>query len=113
MPAGNYFCIPEQQKQLVVRISLGGIIATGISARAVRQHMSQWKSTGHTVKHSIAIGRPHVLTLLDFAVTSSIEQRTNIFLSELQEALFIAHEVDIDTTTISRALYRKGYTRKK
>ncbi|KAF9472992.1 hypothetical protein BDN70DRAFT_886343, partial [Pholiota conissans] len=76
MPAGNYCCIPGQQKQLVVRMSLRGMstkdisIATGISARAVS-------------------------------------------LSELQEALFIAHEGDIDTITISRALYRGGYTRKK
>ncbi|KAF9485789.1 hypothetical protein BDN70DRAFT_870672 [Pholiota conissans] len=120
MPAGDYCCVPGQQKQLVVRMSLRGMstkdisIATGISARAVSWLMSQWKSTGHTVKHSIAIGRPRVLTPLDLAYTESlIEQRTDVFLSELQEALFIAHEVDIDNITISHVLYRRGYTRKK
>jgi hypothetical protein len=37
----------------------------------------------------------------------------DIHRKELQYALFVAYNVDIEVSTITRVLYRRGFTRKK
>lgn len=74
MAAGNFRYIPEEQKKLVLTMSLRGMptkdiaSATGITARTIRRLLSRWKSTGETVKHPIDTGRPRVLTGLEICV---------------------------------------------
>lgn len=42
-----------------------------------------------------------------------IEKRPDIYVSELQNALFEVYGTEVDATTITRALYHRGFTRKK
>jgi len=42
-----------------------------------------------------------------------VEQQPDIYAKELQHALFTAYDVEVDATTITRALRRQGFTRKK
>ena len=41
-----------------------------------------------------------------------VEQRSDIYMKELQHALFAAYNVEVDGSTITRALHRRGFTRK-
>jgi hypothetical protein len=41
-----------------------------------------------------------------------VEKQPDIYARELQHALFVAYDVKVDTTTITRALHRHGFTRK-
>jgi hypothetical protein len=42
-----------------------------------------------------------------------IEQTPDIYLDEIQEYLYIQHDVDLSLATISRTLHRHGYGSKK
>ena len=42
-----------------------------------------------------------------------VEQTPDIYGIELQYALFVAYNVDVDVSTITRALHRRGFTWKK
>ena len=44
---------------------------------------------------------------------SLVEQTPDIYGRELQFALFVAYNVDVDVSTIMRALHRRGFTQKK
>jgi hypothetical protein len=44
---------------------------------------------------------------------SLVEQTPDIYGRELQHALFVAYNIDVDVSTITRALHRRGFTRKK
>jgi hypothetical protein len=72
--AGNFRYIPEEQKKLVLTMSLRGMnnkeieIATGIKTRTIRRLISLWKSTGQVVKCPAERGRPQGLTSLEVAV---------------------------------------------
>ena len=72
--AGNFRYIPEEQKKLVLTMSLRGMknreieAATGIKTRTIRRLISLWKSTGQVVKHPLETGRPRELTSLEVSV---------------------------------------------
>jgi len=44
---------------------------------------------------------------------SLVEKRPDIMVQEMQNALYIAYNVEVDGTTITRALRKRGFTRKK
>ena len=44
---------------------------------------------------------------------SVIERRPDAYAKELRHALFIAYNIDVNETTITRTLQRRGFTRKK
>jgi hypothetical protein len=66
--AGNFHYIPEEQKKLILTMSLRGMsnhgieIATGIKTRTIRRLIKLWKLTGQVVKHPLEGGRPRALT---------------------------------------------------
>ena len=72
---GNYRHISEDQKKLVITMSLRGMkgkdieLATGIKCRTIQWLISMWNSTGEVVKHSLERGRPQVLTSLEVLVS--------------------------------------------
>ncbi|KAF8954675.1 Homeodomain-like protein [Flammula alnicola] len=116
----SYRYIPEEQKQLVLTMSLRGmrvkdiVKATGICRRTVARIKGTWKSTGEVVRKSLENGRPRVLSSLEVSYLESLVERTpDIYGRELQYALFVAYNVDVDVSTITRALHRRGFTRKK
>ncbi len=76
MPAGNFRFIPEEQKKLVLMMSLRGMAnkdiasATGIADRTIRRLLRQWNQTGEVVKHPIQTGRPRIMSSLEVSVSS-------------------------------------------
>ena len=74
MSAGNFRFIPEEQKKLVLTMSLRGMAnkdiasAMGIADRTIRRLLRQWNQTGEVVKHPIQTGRPRVMSSLEVSV---------------------------------------------
>ena len=72
--AGNYRYISEEQKRLVLTMSLRGMTAkaikdaTGICERSTYRVRSTWNSSGQVVRHSLNHGRPRALTALEVLV---------------------------------------------
>ena len=77
--AGNYQYISEQEKKLVITMSLCGMkvkdieLATGIACHTIKRWRSLWKSTGKVVRHPLERGRPRVLTSLEVLVSVLLE----------------------------------------
>ncbi|PPQ97475.1 hypothetical protein CVT26_002823 [Gymnopilus dilepis] len=116
---GNYRYIPEEQKKLIITMSLRGmkvkdiVSATGICKTTVCGVRRMWKATGEVVAKPLDNGRPRVLTALEVSYLESlVEQQPDIYVHELQDALFKAYEKHVDGKTITRALRRQGLTRK-
>ena len=71
---GNYRFISEEQKRLVLAMSLRGVkvkdivSTTGICKRSVCRVRSTWKATGEVVRHSLDNGRPRILSSLEVLV---------------------------------------------
>ena len=112
--------------------------ATGISVRTVQRVRRLWLSTGRGAKHPLEKGRGRILTSLEVSVSdyslnsgftlqvlkaiillflqfleSLVEQRPDIYLKELQHALFVVYDVEVSNNTVNRALRNRGFTRKK
>ncbi len=72
--AGNFHYIPEEQKKLILIMSLRGMsnqeieIATGIKTWTIRRLIRLWKFTGQVVKHPLERGRPRALKSLEVSV---------------------------------------------
>ena len=71
---GNYRYIPEEQKKLIITMSLRGmkvkdiVSATGICKTTVCGVRRMWKATGEVVAKPLDNGRPRVLTALEVSV---------------------------------------------
>ncbi|KIJ91793.1 hypothetical protein K443DRAFT_75422, partial [Laccaria amethystina LaAM-08-1] len=114
---GNYPFISAEQKWLVLTMSLHGMLirdivsVTGICKRTMRRVRSTWKDTGDVVRRSLENGRQRSLSSLEVLYLESlVEKQPDIYARELQHALFMAYDVEVDTTTITRALHRHGFT---
>ncbi|KAF8203990.1 hypothetical protein BJ912DRAFT_941579 [Pholiota molesta] len=71
--------------------------ATGVSPRTISRILRLWKTTGQTAKHSLDKGRPRALTSLEVSyLVGLVERRPDIYVSELQQALFVAYDVEVD-----------------
>jgi transposase len=72
---GNYRFISEEQKRLVLTMSLRGmkvkdiVNMTGICKRSVCRVRSTWKATGEVVRPSLDYGRPRILSSLEISVS--------------------------------------------
>ncbi|KAF8811482.1 hypothetical protein BYT27DRAFT_7023783, partial [Phlegmacium glaucopus] len=115
-----YHYIPEAEKQLVLRMSHRGMTvkeimnATGMGRMTIFRIKSNWKHTGRVIHTSLENGRPRILSSLEVSYLESlVEQTPDIYGRELQYALFVAYNVDVDVSTIIRTLHRRGFTRKK
>lgn len=104
--------------------------ATGIGRMAIWRIKSNWRRTGRVVMRSLVHGRPRVLSSLEVSVSvfyhiavistytwkyleSLVEKTPDIYGGELQYALLVAFNIDVDVSTIRRALHRRGFTYKK
>jgi len=116
---GNRRHIPTEQKWLFITMSAHlkpkEIAAvTEYSVDAVRRTLRIWRKTGDVVCRPLQAGRPRVLSPLDIAYLESLIERTpDIYGSELKSALSQSRGVEVDESTITRSLHRRGYTRKK
>jgi hypothetical protein len=76
---GNYRFISEEQKQLVLTMSLRGALiknivsTTGICKRSVCRVLSTWRATGEVVRRrSLDNGRHRILSSLEVSVSGKI-----------------------------------------
>ncbi|EDQ98175.1 uncharacterized protein LACBIDRAFT_336207 [Laccaria bicolor S238N-H82] len=118
--SNNYRYIPPEQKQLIVTMHIRGTSttnieqSTGISTRTIRRILKLWNDTGRVMRQPLEPGRPRVLNSLEVEYLESlIEQRPDIYVTELQNALFVTYGAEVDASTITQTLYRRGFTRKK
>jgi len=87
---------------------------TGISERAIQRMLQTYRSLGDVARIPMAGGRPRILNGIDLDyLESHIERRPDIYLHELRWELISNRRVEVDISTISRSLRRRGYTRKK
>lgn len=137
------FISEEQKRLVITMLDRGQTPAnienaTGISVRTVQRVRRLWLSTGRVAKHPLEKGRGRILTSLEVSVSdyslnsgftlqvlkaiillflqfleSLVEQRPDIYLKELQHALFVVYDVEVSNNTVNRALRNRGFTRKK
>ncbi|KAJ7649670.1 hypothetical protein FB45DRAFT_702708, partial [Roridomyces roridus] len=88
---------------------------TEISARTVRRTLKNYYDYGDVVPPRMGqVGRPRALTGLDMLYLEGlIERRPDSTASELRWGLFDGMRVNVDESTITRALHRHGYSYKK
>ncbi|KIJ65310.1 hypothetical protein HYDPIDRAFT_88780 [Hydnomerulius pinastri MD-312] len=88
--------------------------ATGINARTIQRTMELWWKTGSVQRTPIEQGRKRKLNALDIAfLEGCIERTPDIYVSELQHELKEACGIDVSEPTITRALCRRGFSRKE
>ncbi|KZT40204.1 hypothetical protein SISSUDRAFT_972953, partial [Sistotremastrum suecicum HHB10207 ss-3] len=111
--------IPIPQKELIVimrrTMTVKAIAAaTEISERAITRVLKNFRDTGSVTGQRLCpIGRPRELSSWDVDYLESlIERKPDIFLSELQQSLRNACNVEVSAETIGRSLKRRGLTRK-
>ncbi|KAK7021409.1 hypothetical protein VNI00_017360 [Paramarasmius palmivorus] len=117
---GNYCYVhPEKKKTYVTQYYQGlkprTICTTsGYSLRAFYRLQKLYETTGQVTKRPLVPGAPRVLTSLQLDYLEGLIERTpDIYLSEMQDALWNVFEVDVDVKTISNSLRRRGFTQKK
>ncbi|KAI0338144.1 hypothetical protein BDW22DRAFT_1338441 [Trametopsis cervina] len=116
---GNRRHIPPEQKELIIKLSAKLDIktiahSTEISERTIRRLLSLWRTTGKVTQDRYVDGRPRLLGMYDILYLESLISRTpDLYLSELRDALLRTRGVEVSEQSISNALRRRGYTRKK
>ncbi|KAJ7342372.1 hypothetical protein DFH08DRAFT_704026 [Mycena albidolilacea] len=120
-PSQNkYRYIHPAEKRLVITMSTKGMpnkaiaAATNIGESTIKRIKRLWYTAGHVVVRPATNGQPPILSSLHLEYLEAlIERQPDIFLSELKIALEEGRGVDVDETTISRSLLRRGWTRKQ
>ncbi|KAG2749320.1 hypothetical protein P692DRAFT_201908963 [Suillus brevipes Sb2] len=135
---GNRRHIPESVKQQWITMSAhmkSKDIAhvTHSSHRTVNRVLRLSRLTGSVIQKPLQAGRPCLLTSSDATASiiiwhaklnyyshnshqyleACVEHTPDIFLHELQSALWDARGVDVSLQTIEKTLQRHGFTRKK
>jgi transposase len=134
---GNRRHIPEAAKQQWVTMSAhmkSSDIAhvTHSNHRTINCALRLSRLTGSVIQKPLQAGRPRQLTAHDVAVSHNlllptgkfitlpsqyleacIERTPDIYLHELQHALWEGRDVDVSLVTIDRMLHRHGYSRRK
>ncbi|KAJ6448761.1 hypothetical protein C8R45DRAFT_850143 [Mycena sanguinolenta] len=116
-----YRYIHPQQKELLVTIKQtvpkNRDIAnmTKISGRAVHRTLKNYYDYGDVVPPKIAqTGRPRALNGLDICYLEGlVERRPDSTAAELRQGLREGMQIDVDESTITRTLHRRGYSFKK
>jgi transposase len=134
MPSNYRYISPDTKKAVVVLsltlkpVEIARLV--GIHANTVRNIIKLWTTTGQVTRMNAQRGRPRELDNLELAVSSFfllshstsrspqyieglIERRPDIYLSEIQTDFETAFDIWVSERLISRALHRRGYTRKK
>ncbi|KAF8493763.1 hypothetical protein F5888DRAFT_1617681, partial [Russula emetica] len=87
---------------------------TKVSERTIQRVVHLWKQTGLVVQKPVNPGRPRELDMEDVMYLESLIHHTlDMYLSELRNTLLTGRGIDVDESTVSCTLYRRGYTRKK
>ena len=82
---GNYQFISEEQKQLVLTMSLQGVLiknivsTIGICKWTVCRVLSTWRATGKVVRHSLDDGRHRILSTLEISVSGKRYNLLEVF----------------------------------
>ncbi|KZP27723.1 hypothetical protein FIBSPDRAFT_730513 [Athelia psychrophila] len=119
MSAGNRRYINPAQKDLIVSMAAHMSSAeiakvTHISWRTVYQVVTLWQQTGKVERKKVVSGPSCELDSGDVAYLIGMIGRTSdLYQSELRNALLMMRGINAHETTISRTLARNGYTRKK
>ncbi|KAF8055895.1 hypothetical protein FPV67DRAFT_1433604, partial [Lyophyllum atratum] len=107
---GNYRHIHPEQKKLITVLSCTMKPAeiaskTHFSLRTVHRILKTWRETGEVSRSEGQRGRRRILNPYEVTYLEGLVEHTpDIYLRELQNALFKAFEVDVDERTISRSL---------
>ncbi|KAJ3478506.1 hypothetical protein NLI96_g9707 [Meripilus lineatus] len=111
--------ISAERKQIATSISaLSGTseaaTLTGISRRTVQRVVKLYRETGEVERKPVRSGPPPLLDLHDIEyIEALVEQRPDIYLAELRDALCLGRGVHASNTTICRALHNHNWTYKK
>ncbi|KAJ7194135.1 hypothetical protein GGX14DRAFT_378286 [Mycena pura] len=82
--------------------------------RVVQRVQQTWAEFGEVCRDRRHKGRPPLLSTQNTKfMLALIDQTPDIYLDEIQEYLYIQHDVDVSLATISRTLHRLGYGSKK
>ncbi|KAJ7189358.1 hypothetical protein GGX14DRAFT_326455, partial [Mycena pura] len=82
--------------------------------RVVQRVQQTWAEIGEVCRDRRHKGRPPLLSTQNTKfMLALIDQTPDIYLDEIQEYLYIQHDVDVSLATISRTLHRLGYGSKK
>ncbi|KAJ8461838.1 hypothetical protein ONZ45_g18152 [Pleurotus djamor] len=115
---GNYRFIHPEQKKLITTMSAtmkATEIAkhTKIAPRTIYRVLKRWRTTGFVDTKDAVVGRPRELDgYVSAYIEGLVDRQPDIFLSEIRHALSTALNVDVSRQSISRSLYRRGWTRK-
>ncbi|KAJ7763529.1 hypothetical protein DFH07DRAFT_697397, partial [Mycena maculata] len=82
--------------------------------RVVQRVKQTWAEIGEVCRDRRHKGHPALLSTSNTKfMLALIEQTPDIYLDEIQEHLYIQHDIDVSLDTISRTLHRLGYGSKK
>ncbi|KAJ7099892.1 hypothetical protein B0H15DRAFT_736059, partial [Mycena belliarum] len=82
--------------------------------RVVQRVKRTWAEIGEVCRNRTHKGRPPMLSISNTKfMLALIEHTPDIYLDEIQEKLFIQHDIDVSLATISRTLHRLGIGSKK
>ncbi|KAJ7202544.1 hypothetical protein GGX14DRAFT_330957, partial [Mycena pura] len=82
--------------------------------RVVQRCIQTWTEIGEVCRERRYKGRPPLLSAHNTKLMLAlIEQSPDIYLDEIQEHLYMMHNMDVSLATICRTLHRLGMARKK
>ncbi|KAJ6522610.1 hypothetical protein B0H19DRAFT_857960, partial [Mycena capillaripes] len=82
--------------------------------RVVQRVMQMWTEIGEVSRDRRHKGRAPLMSPSNCQfVLALLDHTPDIFLDEIQEALFIEHDIDVSLATICRTLHRLGISSKR
>ncbi|KAJ7778716.1 hypothetical protein DFH07DRAFT_715713, partial [Mycena maculata] len=80
----------------------------------VQRIKQTWQEIGEVCRDRRHVGRAPLMSPANSKfMLALVEHSPDIYLDEIQEALFTQHDIDVSLATISRTLHRLGYSSKK
>ncbi|KAJ6512412.1 hypothetical protein C8R45DRAFT_787044, partial [Mycena sanguinolenta] len=88
---------------------------TEMDVRTVRKTLKNYYNYGDVVPPKIGpVGRPRALNGLDMCYLEGlVERKPDSTAAELRQGLFEGMQIDVDESTTTRTLRRRGYSFKK
>ncbi|KAJ7198516.1 hypothetical protein GGX14DRAFT_320186, partial [Mycena pura] len=119
--AGNYHFIHPERKRLIpvinqtVQSTAETAELSGMGVRTVRRALRNQRIHGGVIPpQEVPMGRHRAANGLDkFYLECLVAEQSDRTLTELRDELRKGTGLDIDETTVSRILQRRGYTRKE
>lgn len=85
----------------------------GVSSATIRRYMRQWRETGSVAPKAIAGRPPKKVGPLQAELVAQLQAHDDLRLEDHCRLWEQSHGVSVSTATMSRAIKRVGWTRKK